>query len=69
MANWKLKCCPRCGGDVFLDAEENDWFAHCLQCGFAGIKKPVDASELSLPVGRPMRTARRLNDLKHARAR
>jgi len=69
MANWKLKCCPRCGGDVFLDAEENDWFAHCLQCGFSGIKKPLEPAELALPVGRPMRTSRHDRGLKPVRSR
>ena len=68
MANCKFKCCPRCNGDVFMDTEENDCFSHCLQCGFTGIKKPIDASELNLPVGRPMRTANRANEKKYARA-
>ena len=52
-----------------MDTEEGDWFAHCLQCGFTGVKKPVDAAELALPVGRPMRTARHDRELKHARSR
>ncbi len=67
MANWKLKCCTRCGGDVFMDTEEGDWFAHCLQCGYTGDKKNHNPAELDLPVGRPMRTARR--ELKPARTR
>lgn len=36
MTRWKLKGCPRCGGDVFLDVEEEGWFGHCLQCGYTG---------------------------------
>ncbi len=31
---WKLKNCPRCGGDVFLDSEEHIWYEQCLQCGY-----------------------------------
>ncbi len=34
MAIWKLKSCPRCGGDVFLNRDEyNWWYEQCLQCG------------------------------------
>jgi ribosomal protein S27AE len=31
---WKLKACPRCGGDVFMDRELNVWHQQCLQCGY-----------------------------------
>jgi len=31
---WKTKSCPRCGGDIFIDIDENTWFDHCLQCGY-----------------------------------
>ena len=30
MATWRLKGCPRCGGDVIVDRDESQ----CLQCGF-----------------------------------
>ncbi len=30
MATWRLKGCPRCGGDVIVDRGESQ----CLQCGF-----------------------------------
>ena len=69
MASWKLKCCPRCGGDVFMDTEESDWFAHCLQCGFNGNKKPLEAAELALPVGRPMRMSRHDREPKRSKSR
>jgi ribosomal protein S27AE len=36
MPRWKLKDCPRCGGDIFMDIEENGWLGHCLQCGYMG---------------------------------
>ncbi|MFC2003732.1 hypothetical protein ACFLV4_07335 [Chloroflexota bacterium] len=32
---WKLKACPRCRGDVFLDWEQHVWYEHCLQCGYS----------------------------------
>lgn len=31
---WKLKGCPRCGGDLYLDRGLDSWFAQCLQCGY-----------------------------------
>jgi Zn ribbon nucleic-acid-binding protein len=33
---WKLKACPRCEGDVFIDKDkEHDiWYEQCLQCGY-----------------------------------
>lgn len=34
MAMWRIKSCPKCGGDVYLDVEGNIWFDHCLQCGY-----------------------------------
>ncbi|MDD5037761.1 MAG: hypothetical protein PHN78_00345 [Dehalococcoidales bacterium] len=30
---WKLKACPRCGGDMFVSADMETWFEQCLQCG------------------------------------
>jgi len=34
MPKWKANACPKCGGDVFLDIDEQSWFDHCLQCGY-----------------------------------
>ena len=35
MAMWKLKSCPRCGGDLLLDKDLlNGWYEQCLQCSF-----------------------------------
>ena len=31
---WKLKGCPRCGGDVFVDCDPYGRCEHCLQCGY-----------------------------------
>jgi len=31
---WKLKACPRCGGDVFIDKRVSNWYEQCLQCGY-----------------------------------
>ena len=30
---WRLKGCPRCGGDTFIDNDVDGWHEHCLMCG------------------------------------
>lgn len=32
MVMCKLKACPRCGGDIFIDRELDVWYEQCLQC-------------------------------------
>ena len=34
MTYWKLKGCPRCTGDLFIEQEKNDWDEACLACGY-----------------------------------
>jgi DNA-directed RNA polymerase subunit M/transcription elongation factor TFIIS len=34
MAVWKLKCCPRCNGDLFIQRETDGWYEECLSCGY-----------------------------------
>jgi hypothetical protein len=31
---WNFKCCPRCGGDTFIDEDIDRCYEKCLQCGF-----------------------------------
>ncbi len=33
MTIWKLKSCPRCRGDIYIEKEMDSWYARCLQCG------------------------------------
>lgn len=33
---WKIKECPKCRGDMFVDIDEDGMFNHCLQCGYVG---------------------------------
>ncbi|MFC1944364.1 hypothetical protein ACFLX5_02565 [Chloroflexota bacterium] len=30
----KLKGCPRCEGDLFLEEDFDGWYEECLQCGY-----------------------------------
>ncbi len=34
MIMWKLKSCPRCGGDMFVDTRLESWHEQCLQCSY-----------------------------------
>ena len=34
MAVWKLKSCPRCNGDLFIQHETDGWYEECLLCGY-----------------------------------
>ena len=34
MAVWKLKSCPRCTGDIFIQRELDGWYEECLACGY-----------------------------------
>ena len=34
MAIWKLKSCPRCNGDLFIQRETDGWYEECLLCGY-----------------------------------
>ena len=34
MPRWKIRGCPRCGGDIFIDRDLNGWHEQCLQCSY-----------------------------------
>ena len=40
MVMWKLKTCPRCQGDLFMDKDLDGWYEQCLQCGY---RRPMKA--------------------------
>lgn len=44
MTNWRLRGCPRCGGDLYISKDEYDtWHEACLQCGYVSELKKVGA--------------------------
>jgi ribosomal protein S27AE len=52
MVRWRLKSCPRCGGDVFIERDLDGWYEQCLQCSYrvdlktlAEFKEPIPAGE------------------------
>ncbi|MFC2004877.1 hypothetical protein ACFLUY_01490 [Chloroflexota bacterium] len=52
MVRWKVRSCPRCGGDMFVDRDLDFWYQQCLQCSYRvelrtldGFKVPVSAGK------------------------
>lgn len=43
MSRWKIRACPRCGGDMFLDRDLDSWYEQCLQCSYRVEMKPLAA--------------------------
>lgn len=41
MARWKVKSCPRCSGDMFIDRDLDAWYEQCLQCSYRIELKPM----------------------------
>jgi hypothetical protein len=37
MTVWKLKSCPRCRGDIYLERDSDSYYEHCLQCGYLNL--------------------------------
>ena len=43
---WRLKGCPKCGGDVYVDRDHDGWHEECLQCGHcASMRTMVQAAK------------------------
>ena len=41
MTKWKLKSCPRCGGDMLIDKDMDFWYEQCLQCSYKVELQPL----------------------------
>jgi len=50
MVMWKLKNCPRCQGDLFLDRDMDGWYQQCLQCSYRRGMKPLAEAGRQTPV-------------------
>jgi ribosomal protein S27AE len=58
MVTWKLRSCPRCGGDLFLDRDIYSWYEQCVQCGYVRDLKSIDEfDELEVEGGKKQATA------------
>lgn len=56
MVMWKIKSCPRCGGDVFMDRELDGWYEVCLQCSHRNELRNITEAEKPLPTTRRKRS-------------
>jgi hypothetical protein len=48
MGKWKIHGCPRCGGSLIIDRDEDGWYESCINCAFRNdlkviAKAPTDA--------------------------
>ena len=34
MVTWRLKDCPRCRGDTYIDRDMDGWYQQCLLCAY-----------------------------------
>ena len=51
MTMWRLKSCPRCGGDAFVSKDQYGWYEQCLQCSHRGeLKELAEFENESDPV-------------------
>ncbi len=52
MVTWRLKACPRCGGDTFVDSDMDGWYEQCLMCSHRReLKKLAVRREEPIPAG------------------
>ena len=41
MTKWRVRACPRCHGDMFIDRGMDSWYQQCLQCSYRVELKPL----------------------------
>ncbi len=51
MVRWRLKSCPRCGGDFFIDRDMDGWYEQCLQCSYRVALKTLSEFKEPVPAG------------------
>ena len=34
MVMWRIRSCPKCGGDIYVDVDGDVLLDHCLQCSY-----------------------------------
>ena len=34
MGKWKIHGCPKCGGSLLVDKDENGWYEQCINCSY-----------------------------------
>jgi len=56
MKVWKLKSCPRCSGDLYVQCEMDSCYEECLLCGYErdisnlNYRNPVGQVKINDPI-------------------
>jgi len=51
MVRWRLKSCPKCGGDLLIERDLDFWYEQCLQCSHRTELKPVHEYKEHVTIG------------------
>ena len=51
MVRWRLKSCPRCGSDMFIDKDFDNWYEQCLMCSYRVDLERISVYGDPVPVG------------------
>ena len=49
MVKWRIKSCPRCNGDMFIDKGLYGWYEQCLQCAYQQELRDIGEFKKQLP--------------------
>ena len=67
MSKWKVRACPRCGGDMFVDRDFDSWYEQCLQCSYRTALKPLGpVKEPGVPAGKGSKKRVEAEEPQHA---
>ncbi len=56
MGTWKIRGCPKCGGSLIVDKDEDGWFEQCINCAYRNdlqvhaeaVRKPASKEAVKL---------------------
>ena len=51
MVSWKLKACPRCGSDMYIEKDFDDVYQKCLMCSYRIDLEKVSVSKVPVAAG------------------
>jgi DNA-directed RNA polymerase subunit M/transcription elongation factor TFIIS len=51
MVRWKLKACPRCGSDMFIDRDLDNLYRQCLMCSYREDIQPIPVKKVPVTAG------------------
>ena len=51
MVTWKLKSCPRCGSDMYIEKDFDDVYQKCLMCSYRIDLERVSVNKVKVAAG------------------